>query len=1149
MDQLQVDSPESAPTGPGCAYCGLASPQCIAKCESCSRWFCNGKSHSAGSHLVAHLVLSKHHVVSLHEESALGAETLECYNCGSKNIFSLGFVSAKHDSVVVILCRMPCAQSRDINWETNEWQALISDRQLLPWVAEVPEAVRKVSHDQITKLEAQWRVNRDATIEDIDRVDAEADELMPVLLRYQDAYQYQNAFAPLVEAEAICDKNLKESQALEHISVTWSTSHNNNTVASFALSTHEKSNLVVAVGDEIILHHHDGGFTEDTWSGKGFIVSLPSARSEEFSLELLPGNPEAPVHATTGFTAEFVWKGTSYSRMQKALRVFATEEESVSSFIYHKLLGHEVVPVVFSTKAPKQLSVKRLARLNDSQANAVATVLQRPLSLIQGPPGTGKTVTSATIIYHLVRLHKHKVLVCAPSNVAVDHLAHKLDTIGIKVVRLTARSREDVDSSVSELALHQQIERKAPPKVKRLMKLKRDGEKLSEGKEKLILNTTRKIETDIIQNAEVVCCTCVGAGDFRLNGFNFRSVLIDESTQATEPEVLIPIVKGAKQVILVGDHQQLGPVIIDKKAGEAGLKQSLFERLIALGHSPIRLEVQYRMNPALSEFSSNMFYEGSLQNGVNSAERAWRGSTFPWPVPDCPMMFWANYGKEEISGSGISYLNRVEAMNVEKIITRLFKDGVRPEQIGVVTPYEGQRAYIVQYMSINSSLVDRRAQYADVEVASVDAFQGREKDFIILSCVRANEDRAIGFLKDPRRMNVALTRAKYGLVILGNPRSLSKDNLWNYLLIHFRERGCLVDGPLDNLQMSMVPLGNPNEKKQRQEMPRAAAQEFDTQSMLSYVEESGALDDEQKWPRLNGDLDEDMRKAAEMFAQRSKLSHSDVKLILWLIVQIKPFKYVGDRTLSQSRKWDLIQQRFEHERMKVSSNHVVPTVRTLQRQMAAALRKAKNRKLASDYKPYAVFEMLHPRSSLPDLELAVLELHDLSEAYKSGQMVGPLPSHVKEEVDPHLGDFKRRRSSAASQLSSSSAYSGYSSQISTERLESSSISEDPTTVGLLRNIMSENRRFHDEVVHMMRRHAAVMNSQLQKLTELMERPEHSPSPAGSDHMEAEIEGTQPITEKTETTETTEKAEVASQKPDNVPVKEEKVSSLREVLNW
>lgn len=887
LDPLaHVLHPQTPSDRPACAYCGIDAANAVVKCELCNRWFCNGKLHAAGSHIVTHLVLLKHHVVSLHAESALGAETLECYNCGSRNIFMLGFVSAKHDSVVVILCRMPCAQLRDINWETNEWQALISDRQLLPWVAEVPgeEAMvsaRKVSHEQITKLEAQWRLNRDATIEDLDKVDAELEELMPVLLRYQDSYQYQNAFAPLVEAEAVCDRNLKELQALEHISVAWLMAENGCPVASFALLTHEKANLVVAVGDEIILHYREPGATDaDTWAGKGFIVRLPSARLEEFSLELFPngGTPDTPppVHATTGFTAEFVWKGTSYQRMQKALRVFATEEESVSSFIYHKLLGHEVVPVVFSTTTPKLLSVKRLAKLNGSQANAVATVLQRPLSLIQGPPGTGKTVTSATIIYHLVKLHKHKVLVCAPSNVAVDHLAHKLDTIGIKVVRLTARSREDVDSSVSDLALHKQMEDLASRNLQKLMRQKREGEKLSEAGEKSLYNGMRKLETELIMNAEVVCCTCVGAGDFRLSGFNFRSVLIDESTQATEPEVLIPIVKGAKQVILVGDHQQLGPVIIDKKAGEAGLKQSLFERLIALGQLPIRLEVQYRMNPALSEFSSNMFYEGSLQNGVNLEERAWRGLTFPWPVPDCPMMFSANYGKEEISGSGISYLNRVEAMNVEKIITRLFKDGVRPDQIGVITPYEGQRAYIVQYMLINSSLVDRRAQYADVEVASVDAFQGREKDFIILSCVRANEDRAIGFLKDPRRMNVALTRAKYGLVILGNPRSLSKDNLWNYLLIHFRERGCLVDGPLDNLQMSMVPLGNPNEKKQRQHDapgPRVHANDFDTQSMLSYVGDDNlssnvfSNDNEQKWPKLNGvELDEDMRKAAEMFA-------------------------------------------------------------------------------------------------------------------------------------------------------------------------------------------------------------------------------------------------------------------------------------------
>merc|ERR1719359_1108260 len=167
-----------------------------------------------------------------------------------------------------------------------------------------------------------------------------------------------------------------------------------------------------------------------------------------------------------------------------------------------------------------------------------------------------------------------------------------------------------------------------------------------------------------------------------------------------------------------------------------------------------------------------MFYEGSLQNGVTMQQRLRRDVDFPWPVGDTPMMFWSNLGNEEISSSGTSYLNRTEASNVEKIVTRFFKSGVVPSQIGIVTPYEGQRSYITNFMQFNGSL--RKDLYKEIEVASVDAFQGREKDYIILSCVRSNEHQGIGFLSDPRRLNVAMTRAKYGLVILGNPKVLSK---------------------------------------------------------------------------------------------------------------------------------------------------------------------------------------------------------------------------------------------------------------------------------------------------------------------------------------------------------------------------------------
>ncbi len=138
----------------------------------------------------------------------------------------------------------------------------------------------------------------------------------------------------------------------------------------------------------------------------------------------------------------------------------------------------------------------------------------------------------------------------------------------------------------------------------------------------------------------------------------FQYVLIDESTQATEPEVLIPLVLGAKQVVFVGDHFQLGPVIMCKKAASAGLSQSLFERLILLGMRPIRLQVQYRMHPCLSVWPSCTFYEGSLQNGITNFDRMMPRIDFPWPQRERPMFFYHSTGQEEISASGTSFLNR-----------------------------------------------------------------------------------------------------------------------------------------------------------------------------------------------------------------------------------------------------------------------------------------------------------------------------------------------------------------------------------------------------------------------------------------------------------------------------------------------------------
>ncbi|KAK2466665.1 hypothetical protein APHAL10511_000923 [Amanita phalloides] len=809
LDDLKDEGVVNLPPH-ACSYCGIHSPASVVKCLICSKWFCNSRGNTSASHIVNHLVRAKHKEVILHAESPLGETTPECYNCGSKNVFMLGFIPAKSDTVVVLLCRQPCAAiSKDISWNASLWAPLIDDRSFLSWLVKPPSEQeqlrsRQISFAQINRLEDMWRENANATLEDLEKPGVD-DEPQWVIPRYEDAYQYQNIFGPLVKIEADYDKKLKESQTQTDITVRWDIGLNQKRVAWFGLPKLESGEVRLAVGDELRLRY--SGELHKSWEGVGHVIKIPNNVSDEIALELRRTDG-VPTEITHGFIADFVWKSTSFDRMQLAMKTFAVDEKSVSGYIYHKLLGHELEPQVLRTQMPKRFSAPGLPELNHSQMYAVKSVLQKPLSLIQGPPGTGKTVTSASIVYHLAKMNPGQVLVCAPSNVAVDQLTEKIHATGLKVVRLTAKSREALDSSVSFLTLHQQVANSTTHiELQKLIQLKNEQGELSSNDERKYKTLIRQCEREILGAADVICCTCVGAGDPRLTKLKFRTVLIDEATQAAEPECMIPLVMGCKQVVLVGDHQQLGPVIMNKKAARAGLTQSLFERLVLLGNRPIRLQVQYRMHPCLSDFPSNMFYEGSLQNGVTAPERLRKNVDFPWPVPDTPMFFYQNLGQEEISSSGTSFLNRTEASNVEKIVTKFFKSGVVPAQIGIVTPYEGQRSYIVNYMQFNGSL--KKDLYKEIEVASVDAFQGREKDYIILSCVRSNEHQGIGFLNDPRRLNVALTRAKYGVVILGNPKVLSKHPLWHYLLTHYKEKTCLVEGPLNNLQASMIQFSKP----------------------------------------------------------------------------------------------------------------------------------------------------------------------------------------------------------------------------------------------------------------------------------------------------------------------------------------------------
>jgi regulator of nonsense transcripts 1 len=272
-----------------------------------------------------------------------------------------------------------------------------------------------------------------ALLEDLNAPGAD-DEPNPVLLQYEDAYQYQNTFGPIVKLDADYDKMMKESQTQEGVNVRWDMGMNKKRVAWFSFPRSD-AELKLVPGDELRLRHlgSTDGRIVTPWQGIGHVVRV---EGDEIALELRGSAHNAPAtDVTHGYLVDFVWKSTSFDRMQAALKAFVLDERAISNYLYNKLLGHDVPDEslrAFDAKKT-QLQVSSLPELNPSQLAAVESVLNAPLSLIQGPPGTGKTVTSAAIVYHLAKQNAGPVLVCAPSNIAVDQLTEKIHNTGLRV--------------------------------------------------------------------------------------------------------------------------------------------------------------------------------------------------------------------------------------------------------------------------------------------------------------------------------------------------------------------------------------------------------------------------------------------------------------------------------------------------------------------------------------------------------------------------------------------------------------------------------------------------------------------------------------------------------------------------------------------
>ena len=528
--------------------------------------------------------------------------------------------------------------------------------------------------------------------------------------------------------------------------------------------------------------------------GEKTIEAIVSDRSRNRIRIVLP---ELPSGVRSGYwRIDRAANKVAFDRMRDALNSIFEEEGGAP--LRDLLLGLVHDPVGTAGLGPElgganRRPASRPEELNESQKVACEAAISQRLTLIQGPPGTGKTHTAVRILQSWSSQNAGTILAVADSNVAVDNLLEGLLGLGVSAVRLGQPVK--VRESLREATVDAQME--SHPLRRDLEEHLELNEKLArripgmKGKEKGLAHRDlnrgwkevrrieRQMRDDILDRAQVLCCTCIGVGHQLLDGRKFTRVLLDEATQATEPASLVPLVRGARQIVLVGDHRQLPPTVISRRAENGGLRRSLFERLVAMGIEPMLLDTQYRMHPAISDFPNRTFYEGRLVDGITAADRP-NPAGLLWNDWEVPMAFLPVNGDELLSPDGASKENPAEAGWVAKILENLLQAGDLEEtDIGIITPYAGQ------VRAIRDALPERNDS---VEVHTVDGYQGREKEVIIFSCVRSNSDGIVGFLSDARRLNVALTRAKRGLIVIGDPDTLRNDETWASWLDYIRSR-------------------------------------------------------------------------------------------------------------------------------------------------------------------------------------------------------------------------------------------------------------------------------------------------------------------------------------------------------------------------
>lgn len=469
----------------------------------------------------------------------------------------------------------------------------------------------------------------------------------------------------------------------------------------------------------------------------------------------------------------------------------------------------ELRDLLYSKRQAEELRFAplRFPYLNPTQEKAVNKVLYaKDVAIVHGPPGTGKTTTLVEAINETLR-RESQVLVCAQSNMAVDWISEKLVDRGIHVLRIGNPSR--VNDKMLSFSYERRFEshpdypdlwsiRKA---IRELQGAKRKGtDQWHQKMDRLRSRATEleiRINEDLFNSAHVIACTLVGSSSRLLDGKRFSTLFIDEAAQALEAACLIPM-RRAGRLILAGDHCQLPPTVKCYEAMKQGLGKSLMERLVENHPEAVTLlSMQYRMNEDIMRFSSDWFYGGAM---VAAPEVKFRGildydTAIDWVDTDQEIISDSENAeedaeiqyKESLAGNSFGRINKDEAqltlLTLQNYIQKIGKERFLEERIdvGVISPYRAQVQYLRRLIKRLSFF---RPFRKNISVDSVDGFQGQERDVIVISMVRSNDEGNIGFLRDLRRMNVAMTRARMKLIIIGSVETLTRHPFYRRLHRH-----------------------------------------------------------------------------------------------------------------------------------------------------------------------------------------------------------------------------------------------------------------------------------------------------------------------------------------------------------------------------